>query len=665
MPQSTPPRQLPHLDSTHPTLLHGQRGPGPRNYVPLRPGEIVPGTRYELVRWLGDGGMGVVYEARHVDIDRTVALKILRPNISRDPSAAELFRREARTASQIGSQHIIEIFDFAELPDGRLLFAMELVDGVPLSVPVRKGPLPPERVVSILRQVCKGLFGAHAAGVLHRDIKPENIMLTQRRGRKDFVKLLDFGVSTMMGDVSTADGDVLGTPYYLAPEVVSGAEVDERSDIYSLGCTAYEMLVGRPPIVAETVREIVRMHLTEDPVPIRKANGGEDCPAALEAVVMRCLAKNPDDRYRDMADLEAALCEAQIEAHLHTPWDDLTVPEVDPERRGRILRDMPDMVSDVAMVLEPPHRRRGLFPIVAAVAVLVVGIAIGIWLATDTVREDPQSERLETLTDEVWAAAGKSLYVYPRASAPEEPTAYSLILEMEALRGDIAPLAQQRADKLREELSQTLMTLGDEFWEQEDGLKFAIDYYAQAALLDPSQERARERASLTPGQIALLQHKAEMQDFSADELVAVEPLVVMAEENEEERAARLAKLRKQARAESKSLHDKARSALEAGDESEARHLLKRAIAKNGRNAQALVDLSELYMKQGQHGRAADLLERAVSTAPKNANYRVRLGDAYFRIPRYRDARDQYARAVELGDKSASYWVERTQEKLDE
>jgi tetratricopeptide (TPR) repeat protein/tRNA A-37 threonylcarbamoyl transferase component Bud32 len=606
--------------------------------------------------------MGVVYEARHVDIERTVALKIIRPNVGRDPAALELFRREARTASQIGSKHIIEIFDFAELDDGRLLFAMELVDGKPLSSLVRAGTVSPARAIAILRQVCKGLADAHMAGVLHRDIKPENIMLTEKRGRKDFVKLLDFGVSTMMGDVSSAD-DVLGTPYYMPPEVVGGSEVDERSDIYALGCTAYEMLVGRPPFVAETVRDIVRAHLSKEPVPIREAKGGEETPPELERVVMRCLAKNPSDRYRDMADLEAALCEAQIEAGLHTPWDDLTIPEVDPERRAHILRDMPDMITDVAMAIEQPHQRRGAFALIVATIVLVLGIGIGVLLSSDSEQRDPQAERLEHLSGQVLAAAAKNLYVYPRADARREPTAYSLILEIEALKGDIAPLAASRAERLRTELADTLVHLGDEFWEQDGGLKFAIDYYAQAVLLDPSQERAGERASLTPGQLALLQHKAEMQEFTADELVAVEPLVVMAQEDERERAKRLAQLRKQARADSKTFAKKARTALHSGDEGEARHLFNRAIAKNGRNAEALVQLSELYVNRGEFERAADLLQRAVSTAPKNANYRVRLGDAYFRIPRYRDARDQYARAVELGDESASYWVQRTEAKL--
>ncbi len=634
----------------------------PKRAVVLGPGRLVPGTRYEIVRWLGDGGMGVVFEARHLDLDKRVALKIMRAEVCRDPGVLDQFRQEARTASQLGSEYIVEVFDFAELPDGRLLFAMELVDGTSLSDDLRGRTMDPSRVIGILRQLCKALATAHAHGILHRDIKPENILLRTTRGRPDGVKILDFGISTMMVEGTAAAPEVSGTPYYLAPEILEGRRFDGRADMYSIGCTAYEMLVGQPPFLHEDVVAVLRGHLKQTPVPISKARGDDAVPPALERVIEKCLAKRPEDRYADMEDLEAALCEAQIEADLRTAWDDLALPEVEPERRGRLLRDMPDQITDVVSIVEPRRRGRA-FPAIVVGVVLVVGITIGTIIASKDDHVDPQSERLEQLTEAAWGAAGKSLYVYPPPDAPDRKTAYAIVREIESMQGAIAPLADDRAAALRKEMGATLVRLGDEFWEREGGLEFAIDYYAQAVLFDPSQEVARERASLTPGQLALLRHKAEIQDFDPGELMAVEPLVVLADEDEKERTSRLASLRKKARADSRSLAEQAQSALKAGDAGKAKHLFERALAKNGRNVTALVGLSEILMRRKEFDRAASRLERVVSIKPKSANYRVRLGDAYYQAKRYRDALDQYERALDLGDKSAAYWVQRTRKKL--
>ena len=184
----------------------------PGEMVHLSPGAVIPGTRYRLLRWLGDGGMGVVYEAEHIDIERRVAVKILRLEVCDQPQALQLFRDEARAAGRIGSAHIVEILDFAELPDGRLLYTMELLGGRPLARDIAERPMSAARTIAVLRQVCKGLSSDHAAHIIHRDIKPDNIFLVDRQSRPDSVKILDFGISIVMAGATVTDTDVVGTP---------------------------------------------------------------------------------------------------------------------------------------------------------------------------------------------------------------------------------------------------------------------------------------------------------------------------------------------------------------------------------------------------------------------------------------------------------------------
>jgi serine/threonine protein kinase len=336
--------------------------------VRLLPGRRVPGTRYRLVRWLGEGGMGVVYEAEHEDIERRVALKILRPEASEDPQQAAQFREEARAASRIGSPNIVEIFDFGELPDGRLMFAMELLNGHGLDGELDKAPMNQARMIAILRQVCKGLAAAHEVGIIHRDVKPDNIILVNHNARPDWVKVVDFGIATVHAD---ADAGAAGTPHYMAPEQVLGQSFDGRLDMYSLGCTAYELLVGKPPFVAPTIDEILEYQLTKPPTPPSQLCPPDTVHPALEAVILRCLEKEPSKRYRDMRDLEAALCEAQIAAGLHTAYDDLPLPDVDPDRLDKLRRDMPQPGTT------GPTRRRWLWPAIAAAStVAAAGLAL-------------------------------------------------------------------------------------------------------------------------------------------------------------------------------------------------------------------------------------------------------------------------------------------------
>ncbi len=303
----------------------------------LKLGEVIPGTRYRALEKLGEGGMGAVYAAEHVDIEKKVALKLLHGELVANPVVFRQFRQEARAASRIGNPYICDVTDWGEVSDGRVFFVMEFLDGPPVAKVLRqKRRLPPGRTLPILRQVAKALGAAHQKGIVHLDVKPDNVMLLDRHGRNDTVKVVDFGVAGLIGQGAGAN-KIMGTPEYMAPERVLGRGYDHRSDIYSLGAMAYEMLVGEVPFQGAGAVETMALQATELPDAIRERSTTPVHPA-IEAVVMRMLAKDPADRPQTMTEVEALLCEAQIDSRLFTPWDDLPLPAIDPERAERIAR---------------------------------------------------------------------------------------------------------------------------------------------------------------------------------------------------------------------------------------------------------------------------------------------------------------------------------------
>lgn len=270
-------------------------------------------NRYKVEALLGEGGMGMVYLCRHKIIDKRVALKILRSDLARDKEVTERFLIEARAASSIGSEHIIDISDFGQLPDGCAYFVMEYLDGVSLTSVIRGGDrVTLERILHVSMQLCRGLAAAHNAGIVHRDLKPDNIFLVKRGHDGDFVKILDFGiakVSTVASDRLTHAGSVFGTPHYMSPEQASGAVVDQRGDIYSVGVILYELAVGRVPFDAENFMGILTQHMYRPPVPPRTmaAAAGGEVPPGLEAIILKCLSKRPEQRYQNMDELRADL----------------------------------------------------------------------------------------------------------------------------------------------------------------------------------------------------------------------------------------------------------------------------------------------------------------------------------------------------------------------
>jgi serine/threonine protein kinase len=283
------------------------------------------GETYQIVRFVGEGGMGRIYEARHLRLkERRFAVKMLQADLAGNQDMATRFLREAETASSVNHPNVVDVFDVHHLADGTPYFVGEFLEGEELADYVQKrGALTPRLAVSLARQVCSALSAAHARGIVHRDMKPENIFVTQasinelESGESTTLhaKILDFGISKSGGAEQThltRTGMIMGTPSYMAPEQARGKEVDHRADVYSVGAVLYYLVTGRRPFDSEDPTAILTMVLTQDPVRPREIDGR--IPESLELVIQRSMSKDPRDRFQTMSELEkelAALEEAQ------------------------------------------------------------------------------------------------------------------------------------------------------------------------------------------------------------------------------------------------------------------------------------------------------------------------------------------------------------------
>ena len=274
-------------------------------------GVVVDG-RYRVIELIGEGGMGKVYLAEHVEIGKRVALKVLHPSYSRMPDLVERFRREARAASKIGHPNIVDVTDSGTTAEGSVYFVMEYLEGVELgSVIEREGALDVARALKISGQICRALSAAHAQGIVHRDLKPENIFLITRDGAADVVKVLDFGIAkTTEAEAArerrlTSPGMAMGTPEYMSPEQAAGRAADARCDVYALGAIMYEMTTGIPPYSGDNFMEILTKKATQDPP--APYNVRKELPQQVSDLVMAAMARNPDDRPQTMEKLEYEL----------------------------------------------------------------------------------------------------------------------------------------------------------------------------------------------------------------------------------------------------------------------------------------------------------------------------------------------------------------------
>src|SRR5258706_2059098 len=255
------------------------------------------GERFQIHEQIGQGASGTIYRGEHVTLRRKVAVKVLHAELSRDDLAVERFRREATTVAEIDNEHIVEIHDFGRTPDGRLYLAMELLEGETLdTVIARDRQLSIERAADVLIQVGEALMEAHAIGYVHRDLRPRNIYLSVRRGKANFVKLLDFGLAKLVESdasaASTSLGMTFGDPRYMSPEQARGDRIDRRADIYQLGCIAYEMLTGAPPFTGTRVVDILTKQVADIPAPLPTRR--PRLPPSLEQPVRNSPPKHPD-----------------------------------------------------------------------------------------------------------------------------------------------------------------------------------------------------------------------------------------------------------------------------------------------------------------------------------------------------------------------------------
>src|ERR1700704_1886458 len=281
-------------------------------------GKVVAG-RYRLEARLGEGGMGVVYRARHVLIDRVVAVKVIRPDLRGKTPLRAWMLREARAANRVDHAHIIDIHDIGETEDGELYLVMEYLVGTALATELARGPMPLSRGVDILEQMCAALARAHDLGVVHRDLKSDNILLTVRGGRKDFVKILDFGLAGLARDPRLAPkGAVFGTPEYMSPEQARGEDAGPPSDLYALGVLFFEMLTGQLPFRSNDRDTLLEMQRSQPPPRPRSIR--PDAHPQGETVVLKLLEKERRKRYQDAHHLHEEL-KALQRALPSTPWE--------------------------------------------------------------------------------------------------------------------------------------------------------------------------------------------------------------------------------------------------------------------------------------------------------------------------------------------------------
>lgn len=287
--------------------------------------------KYQFLGVVGEGGMSVVYKARHPDLNKIYAVKMLHSHMV-GPSAAGRFQQEARAASTINHRNVITIHDYGTSSDGQPYIVMDFLEGEDLSDRIRKrGPMPAEQAIELFIQICDGLACAHKKGIVHRDLKPSNVVLCDETDDGNFVpKLVDFGIAKVVaestgnsdqasssGPALTRTGEVLGSPPYMSPEQCKGLQLDARTDIYSFGCLMFEVLTGHTPFIGENFMEIVFKHM-EDPAPaLRAARPDREFPPRLEALVAKCLAKRRADRFQTMDEVQAEL--EQVYVDLRNP----------------------------------------------------------------------------------------------------------------------------------------------------------------------------------------------------------------------------------------------------------------------------------------------------------------------------------------------------------
>ncbi|HVU50773.1 MAG TPA: serine/threonine-protein kinase, partial [Polyangia bacterium] len=294
--------------------------------------------RYKILRKLGEGAMAAVYLAEHSGVGSNIVLKVLLPDLADNQNAVERFLQEAKIASEIHHDNVIDIFYSGRSPEGQVFLAMEYLHGSSLlGLLDNEGPMPWTRAKPIFLQICAALSAAHARGVVHRDVKPENVLVVQRPnpegGQMDFVKVVDFGIANVGGQLGGQG--VCGTPEYMPPEQARALPPDPRDDVYAFGCLMYHVLTGTVPFTAATIQQVLIMHMRQPVEPPRGRRPDLDIPTGAQAVVMRALAKRREDRYQSMKDVAEAIEGVRLVRRMTAPVRPLAAAT--PERSERVV----------------------------------------------------------------------------------------------------------------------------------------------------------------------------------------------------------------------------------------------------------------------------------------------------------------------------------------
>jgi tetratricopeptide (TPR) repeat protein/predicted Ser/Thr protein kinase len=451
-----------------------QPGPMARTAVPRTPGSLV--DRFSILGPLGSGGLGDVHAAYDPELDRKVALKFLR---GVGPRSTARLLHEAQAMARLRHPNVITVYDVG-VDAGEIFVAMELVDGTTLAAWQRGEPRSWTAVRDVMVAAGRGLAASHAAGVVHGDFKPDNVMI-DAHGR---VVVLDFGLARRQGDPDEAvaeDEAIVGTLPYMAPELFAGVAASPESDQFAFSVALWEGVhAARPFASADSIEGHVAA-VAAGPV-----KGSARVPKWLHAAIVRGLDPRPEARH----------------------------PSIDA----------------LLVALEHDHRRRrrGLLG-VALVAVLGAGIGSA---ATMLVRPQPSADELaaiDRLDAEARLAAAHGHFLHPPVDRPEAPTALGGVLALEGIEGAAQATSRETAVRLRGELAESLVALGEQYAAQPGGEAFAADFYASALVFDPTHEGARAKAVVSPGALAVLQRAAERGEFSRAELIAAEPLAALAD----------------------------------------------------------------------------------------------------------------------------------------
>ncbi len=343
----------------------------------------VLGGRYRIREMLGRGGMGVVYKAEHVRMGKLMAIKLLHGELARERESLRRFQKEAEAVSKLDHLNTLQVFDFGQ-SDGLTYLVMELLVGRDLSsLLLGQGTVDFERAARIGLQVAASVGQAHERGIVHRDLKPENVFLVQSKaGDEDFVKVLDFGLAKLkqsehapMEDTVTQHGMIVGTPYYMAPEQISGGECDARTDIYALAAMLYRMITGVPPFVGTTPVAVLTKHLTDPVIPPTQRNPEVKIPSVADAILLKGLAKAPKDRYQSMHEFRCALADFLRDSGLSTQSgkaEAIANPEPVTKRLGRVAQAA---TRDDVDHFERNLKLRGRWISGSALLLLVSGLA--------------------------------------------------------------------------------------------------------------------------------------------------------------------------------------------------------------------------------------------------------------------------------------------------